>query len=256
MDYQINPHLLWGLATGLGAFGFDVPDRSTSGTIEATHFAGYVAARNDNAYATAMLDFDFFENQETRNPSIPGSVLPLAGGPLLAPGLMETDKGNFASYGVSGQAEAGYRFRARDFNVTPFVGVEFSQLAMNGFSETGTPGNLALSFAPQNVWSVPGYIGAQIDGNMLLSGGRTLNAWLRGQWMHDFETDRPITPSFVAAPGFGFTVFGAPGATDIARIGTGVKLSINKYLSFDASLNTDLYKTPSYSGTVGVRAVW
>jgi hypothetical protein len=49
---------------------------------------------------------------------------------------------------------------------------------------------------------------------------------------------------------------GGTGATDIARIGTGVKLNFNKQVSFDASLSTNLYKDTKLYGTVGVRAVW
>ncbi len=56
--------------------------------------------------------------------------------------------------------------------------------------------------------------------------------------------------------GEALTVLGALGATDIARITTGVKLSLTKLVSFSASFDTDLYKTPSYIGWIGLRANW
>ena len=51
-------------------------------------------------------------------------------------------------------------------------------------------------------------------------------------------------------------MLGALGATDIARITTGVKLSLTKLVSFSASFDTDLYKPPSYMGWIGLRANW
>ena len=194
MDYQISPNLLWGFVAGYGDFAFSVPDRVTSGTVQAAHIGPYVAARNGNAYATAMLDFDYFYNIENRSPAVPGTALTLFGLPTLIPGVSESDTGKFGSYSVSGQFETGYLVHLSRFDVTPFVGIEFNELHLNGFTEVanGTPSGLALSFGSLNVASVPAYIGAQIDNQTTTSDGYLLHSWLRAAWVHDFDTQRLI----------------------------------------------------------------
>ncbi len=113
LDYQVSPNILLGAAASYGRFAFSVPDRATSGDVDGSHVAVYTAVRNNDAYATAMLDFDYFESHESRFAGIPGTVLqPLFGTPIPSiPGFNEQDVGEFGSYSVSGLFETGYRYR-------------------------------------------------------------------------------------------------------------------------------------------------
>jgi hypothetical protein len=261
LDYQVSPDILVGVAGGYGSFSVKVPDRATTDRVDASHVAAYTAMRNDNVYATAMLGFDYFSNKETRFAAIPGTVLPpLFGTPIPAiAGFAELDTGSFDSYSVSGLFEAGYRYHfGNGFELKPFVGVQFSDLRMSGFTETNSGGKSAigLSFAPRTIDSVPAYIGAQLDGKTYLDGGYSLYSWIRAAWVHDFQPHRSIDPSFIAAPGFDFTIYGAQAPSDMARINTGVKLNLSERVSLNVAFNADLYRTPSYGGLAGVRIGW
>ena len=90
LDYQINPNFLLGFAAGGGASSFIVQDRATSGTVDAYHAALYGAWRNLNFYASGILSYDWFNDDESRFASIPGVVLPASnfiGGPYCVPGF-------------------------------------------------------------------------------------------------------------------------------------------------------------------------
>ena len=261
LDYQLSPHFLVGAAAGYGTFSFSVPDRATTGTVNATHAAAYAAIRADDAYAVAMLDFDYFANQENRTAAIPGTAPPaMFGAPVAAiPGFLEQDSGRFGSYAASGLFETGYRFHLdSNIELKPLIGTQFSYLRMNGFTESagGGASTIGLSYAAQTVPSVPAYAGAQFDVKKELSGGYSLYSWLRGEWVHEFDPQRSIEATFIAAPGFPFTIQGAQGPSDFPRLNTGMKFNVSDHLSFTASFNADLYTTPSYSGTAGIRFTW
>ena len=90
LDYEINPNFLLGFAAGGGASSFFVQNRATSGTVDAYHAALYGAWRNLNFYASGILSYDWFNDDELRFASIPGVVLPASnfiGGPYVDSGL-------------------------------------------------------------------------------------------------------------------------------------------------------------------------
>jgi uncharacterized protein with beta-barrel porin domain len=53
-----------------------------------------------------------------------------------------------------------------------------------------------------------------------------------------------------------FVINGVAAATDLARINVGGKLNVSEHVSFTGSFDADLYRTPSYSGSIGVRVPW
>jgi outer membrane autotransporter protein len=263
LDHQISPDALLGIAAGYGIFSIRVPDRATSAQVDGSHVAAHTALRDGDLYATAIVDFDYFNNTEHRSVNIPGTVLPsLFGTPIPAiAGLSALESARFASYSFSGLFETGYRLRGESgVELKPFVGVQFSDLWMNGFTEANigsSSTSLGLSFAPRVITSLPAYVGAQVDGTMNLEDGGSLYSWIRAAWVHEFERNRSIDPSFIAAPGFDFTIYGAPPAPDLARVNTGARLNLNQTVSLNASFNADVYRTvASYSGWAGVRFGW
>jgi uncharacterized protein with beta-barrel porin domain len=260
LDYQVSPNFLVGAAFGYDSFPISVPDRATNDNVDAAHAAIYAAGRGQDAYAIAMLDFDYFINRESRFASIPGTVLPpLFGMPIPAiPGFFENDIGKFDSQSISGLFEMGYKYHLGQVTLTPLAGVQFTYLWMDSFTETNNegPSTIGLSFPSRTIPSIPAYIGAQIDDKQYIGGGYSVYSWMRAEWVHEFEPQRSIDPAFIAAPGFNFVIDGAPAAADLARIDTGVKLNVSQHVSFMVSFDTDLYQTPSYSGWGGFKVNW
>ena len=156
LDYQITPKSLIGFAAGGGELGFSVPDRATSGSVDAFHASLYGAWRIESAYATGILSYDHFNNSESRQAVIPGVTLPapqFVDGNFTIPGYDENLSGNFASQSISGHFETGYKFGPGGFQATPFVGLEFGSLNTGAFTETNKsgPSVIGLSYSARTI---------------------------------------------------------------------------------------------------------
>jgi outer membrane autotransporter protein len=245
IDRLISPDILAGIAGGAGWFSFSVPDRITSGEVDAWHIAAYGAIRQEHFYALGSLAFDHFDNTENRHAFIPGS------------GLDQNLAGEFPSASVSGYLEAGYKNRIDKFEVTPFAGLQFGSLGIAGFSETQQPGagnTIGLSYPGHIATSLPTQLGVQLKTETKLAHGKVLSAFVRTSWQHEFDNTRSIQSSFIAANGFDFTIQGARPPVDSARTGAGVNLSVNRDCSLFVNFDADNSGTGhSYAGTGGLK---
>ena len=140
---------------------FDVPDRSTSGGIDGGQFAAYAAKQWGALYATGLVGFGLFENNEQRTAFVPGSSVPL----VPVPSIIEQLSGAFLSQTFNARFEAGWRSSFGSGYATPFAALEYSLLHLNGFSESnpGGPNLLGLSYASQYINSLPLFLGAQFE---------------------------------------------------------------------------------------------
>ncbi len=261
-DYQVAPGALVGAALGFGSSTYSVQDRATDGRVGAFHGGAYGAWQGDAAYVTGIVAYDRFNNSEQRRAVIPGVTLPASqfiNGPYTLAGFNEMLQGHFASTAASGHFEAGYRNTLGDFDVTPFVGLGFSDLDADGFTEKnlGAPGLLGLSFAPHSSDSLPSFLGLQIDLSSDLPGGGTLKSWLRTSWKHEFDASRAIDSTFVSAPGIDFSVRGAQPPRDAAVTDLGISANVDDTVSISASLgNQTGGGTQGYTGTIGLSMTW
>jgi outer membrane autotransporter protein len=75
--------------------------------------------------------------------------------------------------------------------------------------------------------------------------------------MHEFEVYRPVTASFLAAPGVDFTVYGALAPRNSARVNAGFKLDLTKNMALFANFLGDFSgKGEALAGTGGVKISW
>ena len=247
--------MLLGVAGGAGSSGFGVANRATGGSLQTGHVALYGAGRYGAFYASGVLAYDFSNVNEHRFAMIPGSNAPL----VPVPGFAENLIGNFGADSVSGRFEAGWQTSIVPINVTPFGAVEFGSLNMHAFSETADylPSKIGLSFASKSITSLPTFLGAKFDSDFALGGDLKLSASLRLSWMHEFEVYRPVTASFLAAPGFDYTVYGALAPRDSARVNAGLKLDVTKNMALFANFLGDFSgKGQVLGGLGGVKIAW
>jgi uncharacterized protein with beta-barrel porin domain len=262
LDYQINPNFLLGFAAGGGASSFAAQNRATSGTVDAYHTALYGAWRNRNFYASGILSYDWFNDNESRFASIPGVVLPasnFAGGPYYVPGFQEKPGGSFDASAFSAYGEAGYNAHYGLLTATPFVGLEFASLRTGGFTETnqGFPSTVGLSYAAGTTTSLPTFLGLQLEGKGDLPNAMGLDLWVRGAWKHEFDTARSTESAFIAAPGFNFEIQGAQPPRDALVTSVGAKLNVTKnaavFGTFEGQFGPG---ANSVAGTGGIMITW
>ena len=257
IDRQISSNILAGIASGYDSFGFDVPDRQTYGTVDAWHIAGYGAVRQDHFYATGALSYDSFNINESRQASIPGVSMRSPSGPIQISGFNEFLTGTTQSASLSGDFEMGYKNRINQFEVTPFAGLQFGAMRTDGFTEAGLGGaasELGLSYSERTINSLPSRLGVQVKTKTKLFNGRELTILVRAAWMHEFDNERSIESSFIAAPGFDFVIQGAKPPTDSLRTGIGLNLPLGERSSLYGNLDCDNSGGGhSYSGMGGLR---
>ncbi len=181
---------------------------------------------------------------------------------IVGIGPAETATGDFGSNLLSGRVEVGAKQVYGRFAVTPFAAVQVSQLWQNGFTETnplpaGAVDPLGLSFGSRSVTSLPTFLGAQFDTRFVFRNGMALSPYARLSWVHEFNPDRAINPTFIALPDAAFTVDGPRAASDAARIDAGARLALasNAWLfaSFDGEFSS---RSQSYAGKGGARFAW
>jgi uncharacterized protein with beta-barrel porin domain len=254
-DYVAKPDTLIGVAFGGNFSTFDVPDRATSGTVDGGQFALYAAQRWGTLYATGIVGFDFYQNNEKRFVLVPGSSLALVPVATIAENLT----GDFGSESFNTRFEAGWRTSVQGINITPFAALEYSALNLSSFSEqgNGAPPVAGLDFASRWVNSLPLSLGAQVDSIAFTSSTHPLTYWARFAWVHEFEPSRTISASFLAAPGYDFLIKGAIAPNNAAQLGVGLKLGLTKTVSFLANFTGDFSGVGnSYAGSLGIQLAW
>ncbi len=258
VDAQITPNALIGVALSGGASYFKVPGRATKGSLDSFHSGLYGAWHEEDYYATGVFSYDVFHNVESRQAVIPGVTLPsplFVDGPYRVPGYTENPSGAFSSTSFSGHLEAGYHTSFDGLQVTPFAGLEFGSLNMDGFTEVNghMPSVIGLSYAGRTVVSLPSLLGVQLDTNFDLGNGEVLSAWVRSTWKHEFDINRTTMSSFISAPGFEFSVHGAQPSRDSALTDLGVRLDLGNSLAVYGNFSGQFGgKSSGYAGSAGV----
>jgi len=227
----------------------------TSGNIVGAQAGAYVARKWDQFYINGALAFGLYNNNIHRATAVPGSNSPIDPVAGVTP---ENWRSNFLSAGFGTNIEAGWRKQVGEGAITPFAGLQFAFLSMDAFDETSPDGGaLGLSFDHRVITSLPASLGLQLDTTIGVGDGQSLQAWGRAAWVHEFEPDRSVKPSFEAAPGTSFVIQGASAAEDAVAVNAGLKMnwgnSTSMFAAFDGKFGDGVQ---SYGGDVGFKLTW
>jgi autotransporter-associated beta strand protein len=247
LDRQIAPNFLAGVTVGYQTGGqwtggFD--GRSVTDTVQAGLYGSFTQGP---VYVDALAAYAYNANQLWRPINIPG----------LQP---RTAFGQTAGNQFLGQLEAGYRVDlggTPGYFVTPFALLQGSTVTQNGFTETGAQ-SLDLSVAQQTTGSLRTIFGAQVGAAMDVGLRDKITGQLRLGWSHEYaDTARPVTASFIGAPGVPFTVFGAAPTRDGAVLGfsasTAIAEAMGVYLRYEGNIAG---QDSSHALTAGLRVTW
>ena len=247
LDRQIAPNFLAGVTVGYqtgGQWTGGFEGRSVTDTLQAGLYGSFIQGP---LYIDALAAYAYNANQLWRPINIPG----------LQP---RTAFGQTAGNQFLGQLEAGWRFDlggAAAYYVTPFGLLQGSTATQNGFTETGAQ-SLDLSVAQQTTSSLRTIFGAQVGAAMDVGLHDKIAGQLRLGWSHEYaDTARPVTASFIGAPGVPFTVFGAAPTRDGAVLGfsasTAIAEAMGVYLRYEGNIAG---QDSSHALTAGLRVTW
>jgi outer membrane autotransporter protein len=215
-----------GLLAGYSRSGFEIDDRSSSGSSDSYHLGlyggtawGALALRTGLAYTLQDLSTQRL---------------------VAIPGLDDSLSATYRADTLQAFGEVGYTIEADSARLEPFVNLAHVSLTTDGYTEQGGPA--ALSVAASSTGVTFATLGARAELEFEVG---SIDATLLGMlgWRHAFGDLTPTATQAFAA-GDVFTIAGAPIAGDSVLIEAGLDLA----LAGDASLGL------SYLGQISSEA--
>jgi outer membrane autotransporter protein len=171
-------------------------------------------------------------------------------------GLDGNATGNTDGNEWSGFISAGYDFHCRNLTIGPMASLQYTNVYVSGFSETG-------SLAPLNIHSdSEESLRSDLGFRALYQchlGGLVLTPYLTAAWEHEFKYSAlPITAGFADIAGPSETAFGPVEGHDSAVLTSGLSVQwtpmISTYVGYDGQLGRGRYSSHAVTG--GVRVSW
>lgn len=151
----------------------------------------------------------------------------------------------------------GYDHSIGAFTIGPRIGVRYSEMYIDGYTETGNTG-LELHFLRDNVTSLQSTVGIQAAAALSTSFG-VIVPQINADWTHEFKNDqRKMSAQFAQDGRSTPTTFKFQSDSpdrDFFHIGTGLGLvlpnGIQPFINFEALLGNSTFD--HFVGTVGIR---
>ena len=217
-----------GVAGGYQQTSIDVPDRTSSGNVDAYTFAAYGGMQRGALGIRFGSAYSWQNIATTRN--------------VAFPGFSDTDHASYDAQTVQVFGEAGYAMTHGPLALEPFADLAFVDLRTGGFTETGGAAALASGGSDYDTsYSTLGLRAATVLPWPAGSGALTVKGSLG--WQHAFGTEVPTT-TLAFASSTPFVVAGLPVARDAAALQFGV----------DAGFGRGASLTVAYNGQISGRA--
>jgi outer membrane autotransporter protein len=174
----------------------------------------------------------------------------------------ERANGSFSSDEFGARLEVGWKRSLEGYNVTPFVGLDASQLSNDTFAErsgslTARPAMLGLTFGSNTLTSITSSLGVQLDTRIAFSDGQILEPFGRVAWVHEFNPDRDFNASLTSSPTVWFSPQGAFVGSDAAKVDAGVQLHVTRNMGLFVFFDGEFAgQSQSYAGNAGAKILW
>lgn len=211
-----------GFSAGLAQADVELNRSGGHGDISSYWFAGYGGIQTAVWYANASLVYARHEYEQARN--------------IFIGDTRRTAKSEHDAEEWAASVEAGYHWlQGKVWTLTPFVGVQYSLLDEEGFTEEGA-GALNQHVEPRETASLRSDLGLRLLGNHALGNGNVVTVWASAAWSHNFTIDdRTVAATFAGAPNTRFTLDGRD--IDENGVKTELGLAFGDAGSFQISLS-------------------
>lgn len=244
-DKIVAPGLIAGFAFGGTNSTSSVDSGATKGNVDGGHVSVYGIAESGPLYVSASLGYGRYSAQSTRTVTGIGST--------------ETWKGDYGANGYSGDIEVGYRYKVGAYQITPFAGLRSNVIDQDAYSEkSDDPAAVfGLSYEKKQTRSLPASLGVQVESDFGTQNGWQITGLSRVAFVHDFDTSRSVTASFVNIPGNSFTTTNANSDDNAGRLSAGLTLVNAKGSTLFATLTGD-FSQNARAGTLqaGYKYQW
>ena len=179
---------------------------------------------------------------------------------LLTPfGLPGAATSSPSGQSYQGHAEAGYHWvwpaSGVNVSVTPYAALDYVNAHVQGFSETGGFGALAVNGTDSNSFQTT--LGVRLTSRIAIASSGTLIPELRLGWNREFlDASQSLSASLVGVPGSTFSSTGINFGRDAALLGAGLSMELSPdakvFVDYDGKLGARLQEH-SVSGGLRVR---
>ncbi|WP_260294430.1 autotransporter domain-containing protein [Sedimenticola hydrogenitrophicus] len=142
-------------------------------------------------------------------------------------GFNNTAKADYAGWTATATAEGGKAFDlAGRATLTPFLGLDYTHLRREGFTEQGAGGaNLTLDTEHQD--SLRSVVGVRLHQTFKTVRGTKITSAVEAAWVHEYLDDNAaIDAGFAAAPASAFRIDGPELDRNRARVGAGLTVQL------------------------------
>ncbi|MBV8450032.1 MAG: autotransporter domain-containing protein [Hyphomicrobiales bacterium] len=215
-DWKAAPNFLIGVAANYAASSLDFADGGRT-NVASYQGAIYTGWNSGPWYATGIAALGvnaFGTSRQLAALGLPGSA---------------TSSPNGQSY--AGYAETGYRFSQQGFAVTPYAGLGYIHAHIDGFTETGGFGALAVNAGSSDSLSTD--LGVRLATSFSIAGLNPITPEVKLGWRHEFlDAAQTLDAAVAGLPGSDFTVKG----TNFGRESAVVGLTVTQALGSSARL--------------------
>ena len=243
LDYRLSPEMLIGVGLGYSQDKAGVGGPGASGKVDAIQLAGYGGYVKGPWHLDGIFSYGFLRTDTKRFIDV-GSIYQKA-------------NGKYDGGVLSLSAEGGYAFEFDRLTVEPTIGLNYSHLSQDSFSETGTStdgNNYGLHVNSVDMDSFRSALGMRLAAQFGKKDGVQFIPALRAVWEHEFA-DRyaDVNARFVGGSG-DFDTHGVELGADTAVLGGGLTVAFNKaiqgFVNYDANLNSQLSSSTVSGGLI------
>lgn len=194
-DWRVGTNGYLGFAAGLAEADVEFNRAGGMGDVDSYYVAGYGGVRAPRWYAAGNVIYARHDYQQDRNIFV---------GVASSVASSEHDGEEYAFSGEAGF----YLLGTPTWRLTPFVGLQYSVLDEEGFSESGA-GALNQRVQARETDSLRSDLGLRLLSHVPVGPQQVFSSWASLAWSHNFEIDdRRVAATFAGAPG---TVFDLDG---------------------------------------------
>jgi outer membrane autotransporter protein len=225
-DYRLSPEMLVGLAMGYSHDDASVGGPGASGSVDAIQFAGYGGYVSGPWHLDGIFSYGYLQTDTKRLIKV-GSI------------SQEAD-GSYDGNVFSLSTEGGYAFEAGPVTIEPTLGLNYTHLSQDSFSETGA-GVYGLNVNSVDMDSFRSAVGVRLAAKFGEKDDVQFIPELRAGWEHEFlDRTADVNASFIGGSG-DFVVRGVELGADSGVLGAGLTVWFNKaiqgFVNYDARMN-------------------
>ena len=232
-DYRLTHALTVGVQLAYGRTDANLDGLGSEATVDSYSPGIYASYVDGGWYANGSLNYSYDRHEENRNVQI-GAIT-------------GTNRGSTHGDHTSANFTGGYEFDRKGWKLGVFGGLQYVDLGIDSFTESGPT---ALTIGSQDAESLRSQLGVTAR-YALHRGSFTLTPHASVSWQHEFLDDsRGITSQFSGSGAGSFTIFTSDPERDSALINLGLNADITHRLTLFADYLTQVGQADFFAQSV------